>query len=251
MQGLRFLFTRCGNTVSGFTLSEVLITLGVIGVVAALTIPGLIANYQKRITVNRLKQTYSILKQAERRAMEDDNGPDTWDFSTSTSPYSNSVINYFVPYLTNVTYCTYDTKKHDKVTSSDGTFGLWTIWVKDAICLPNGAMIYAMEYGSNGRISGVNVYVDINGDALPNIFGKDVFELYIQNSAMNDKYYVTFCPNELSFCARSKLGSRFDNNREELLKMCKSKGGNNGSNSCGVLIKDNGWEIPGDYPVKF
>lgn len=32
----------------GFTLAEVLITLGIIGVVAALTMPSIIANYQKR-----------------------------------------------------------------------------------------------------------------------------------------------------------------------------------------------------------
>ena len=33
---------------NGFTLAEVLITLGIIGVVAALTIPALIGNYQKK-----------------------------------------------------------------------------------------------------------------------------------------------------------------------------------------------------------
>ena len=44
----------------GFTLAEVLITLGIIGVVAALTIPGLIINYKKARTVTVLKETYSI-----------------------------------------------------------------------------------------------------------------------------------------------------------------------------------------------
>ncbi len=34
----------------GFTLAEVLITLGIIGVVAAITIPSLITNYQKTVT---------------------------------------------------------------------------------------------------------------------------------------------------------------------------------------------------------
>ena len=32
----------------GFTLAEVLITLGIIGIVAALTIPTLVANYQNK-----------------------------------------------------------------------------------------------------------------------------------------------------------------------------------------------------------
>lgn len=44
-----------------FTLAEVLITIGVIGVVAAITIPSLVTSYQKRMTVNRLKGSYSKL----------------------------------------------------------------------------------------------------------------------------------------------------------------------------------------------
>lgn len=48
----------------GFTLAEVLITLGIIGVVAALTIPSLLSTYKKRVTATKLKQTYSILSTA-------------------------------------------------------------------------------------------------------------------------------------------------------------------------------------------
>ena len=36
-----------------FTLAEILITLGIIGVVAAMTIPTLITNYQKKQTVTK------------------------------------------------------------------------------------------------------------------------------------------------------------------------------------------------------
>ena len=48
----------------GFTLPEVLITLGIIGVVAALTIPNFIENYNKRATAVRLKKTYNTLATA-------------------------------------------------------------------------------------------------------------------------------------------------------------------------------------------
>ena len=42
----------------GFTLAEVLITLGIIGVVAAITIPNLIANQQKKAIVSQvMRQT--------------------------------------------------------------------------------------------------------------------------------------------------------------------------------------------------
>ena len=42
-----------------FTLAEVLITLGVIGVVAALTLPTLIKNHEKHVIETQLKKTYS------------------------------------------------------------------------------------------------------------------------------------------------------------------------------------------------
>src|SRR5574344_629312 len=51
-----------------FTLAEVLITLAIIGVVAALTIPTLIKNYQQKQYETQLKKTYSTLSQAFQSA---------------------------------------------------------------------------------------------------------------------------------------------------------------------------------------
>ena len=47
-----------------FTLAEVLITLAIIGVVAAMTIPTLMANYQQKVLNNQFKKTYAMLNQA-------------------------------------------------------------------------------------------------------------------------------------------------------------------------------------------
>lgn len=55
----------------GFTLAEVLITLGIIGVVAAMTIPTLIANAQKHSAVTGLIEADSIINQAIRSSMYD------------------------------------------------------------------------------------------------------------------------------------------------------------------------------------
>ena len=57
---------------AGFTLAEVLITLGIIGVVAAMTIPNLISNYSKHIVESNLKETYSILQQTLKFTEYDD-----------------------------------------------------------------------------------------------------------------------------------------------------------------------------------
>ena len=45
----------------GFTLAEVLITLGIIGIVAAMTMPALIANHQKQVAATAVKKMYSQL----------------------------------------------------------------------------------------------------------------------------------------------------------------------------------------------
>ena len=50
--------------IRAFTLAEVLITLAIIGVVAAMTIPTLIANYKEKALENQFKRSYAVLNQA-------------------------------------------------------------------------------------------------------------------------------------------------------------------------------------------
>lgn len=47
-----------------FTLAEVLVTLGIIGVVAALTMPTLMANHQKAVQKAQFKKAYSLFSNA-------------------------------------------------------------------------------------------------------------------------------------------------------------------------------------------
>ena len=52
----------------GFTLAEVLITLGIIGVVAAMTLPSVINKYRRNVVETRLAKFYSIMNQALARS---------------------------------------------------------------------------------------------------------------------------------------------------------------------------------------
>ena len=61
-----------------FTLAEVLITLGIIGVVAALTMPALIANHRKTVVETRLAKFYSTMNQAVIRAEVDFGDKKDW-----------------------------------------------------------------------------------------------------------------------------------------------------------------------------
>lgn len=58
-------------SVSGFTLAEVLITLGIIGIVAAMTLPVLTKKYQEVVLRNQFKKGYSMLSQAVIKAQSD------------------------------------------------------------------------------------------------------------------------------------------------------------------------------------
>lgn len=49
---------------SAFTLAEVLITLAIIGIVAAMTIPTLVSHYEQQVLNKQFKKTYSMLNQA-------------------------------------------------------------------------------------------------------------------------------------------------------------------------------------------
>lgn len=70
----------------GFTLAEVLITLGIIGIVAAITIPGLITKYRRSVVETKLKKFYSTMNQAIRHSIADNEDivfPDDLDKNSS------------------------------------------------------------------------------------------------------------------------------------------------------------------------
>ena len=68
---------------SAFTLAEVLITLGIIGVVAAMTIPTLVANYQEKQTVSKLIKAYAAITNAYTMAKAENGDLNTWGFAGS------------------------------------------------------------------------------------------------------------------------------------------------------------------------
>ena len=85
--------TKSGAHKCAFTLAEVLITLGIIGVVAALTLPSLIQKYQDQVLENQLKKTYSTISQGVQKAMADDgvsNFIDTELYQSCKSPEQKS-----------------------------------------------------------------------------------------------------------------------------------------------------------------
>ncbi len=95
------LFTSHLSRKFGFTLAEVLITLGIIGVVAAMTMPSLVQHYKKQAYSSKLKHFYSMMSQAVVMS-EISNGPaDSWD-KPDTDDFTQTqadTVQYFNKYL--------------------------------------------------------------------------------------------------------------------------------------------------------
>ncbi|MCM1339201.1 MAG: hypothetical protein NC191_05985 [Muribaculaceae bacterium] len=82
-----------------FTLAEILITIGIIGIVGALTIPGLIVRIQNRGYTERLKKTYSLISETTKLVIEDFGGePDSWAYASYVDSDSQDAANKNIIY---------------------------------------------------------------------------------------------------------------------------------------------------------
>lgn len=68
------------NYKTAFTLSEILISILIIGIVAALLIPAIIQKYTYKMTETRLARFYSLINQAISMSIIDNGAPETWDY---------------------------------------------------------------------------------------------------------------------------------------------------------------------------
>ena len=94
------LFSYSPHKRAAFTLAEVLITLGIIGVVAAMTIPTLITTHNKRVVETRLEKFYSSMNQAIRMAELDYGARELWFEDNSDRALQEAwVKKYIVPYM--------------------------------------------------------------------------------------------------------------------------------------------------------
>ncbi|MDE6139089.1 MAG: type II secretion system GspH family protein, partial [Candidatus Gastranaerophilales bacterium] len=92
-------------TYSGFTLAEVLITLGIIGIVAAMTIPTLMTKIQKQKLEAQLKETYSVIQQVMKSAEGDGANFQTAFQDGSNVPMKEWFEEFIQPHLKTETVC--------------------------------------------------------------------------------------------------------------------------------------------------
>ena len=164
---------RSHNDKYGFTLAEVLITLGIIGIVAALTLPNLNLNYRNKVLETQFKKQYNIIQQGVDYYYSKTLCSNTSCLSNTTSVYKAfkeivKVVNECTPSSRDVSFCFAKQKDYDYTDCQKKNSYVITESLDDyQIVLPDGALITF-----NMSIIGV----DINGkQKLPNALGYDVF----------------------------------------------------------------------------
>lgn len=166
---------------AAFTLAEVLITLGIIGVVVAMTMPSLIQNYQEKATVTKLKKCYSLVSQAYVSILNDEGGSDTLQAGDDLE-----MMEKFGKYLKYQKTCGRNKGCFPNVTYKSVTGNGYSKWEDDTTdrsraILTDGTLIMFNKsvITENENYIYAQIYVDINGFKGPNQLGRDFFYFYI------------------------------------------------------------------------
>ena len=164
----------------GFTLAEVLITLVIIGVVAAFTIPALINKTQKQETVAGVKKAYSTLQSSIHKMALDKDYPQG-DYSFITD--ANSFFDAFEKTVSTTKRCK---GSADCLPSAAKQLGGGNDPISNntnALITSDGVIYTFGDFDSS--VFGIldedkNAYigrfwVDVNGQKGPQTYGKDLF----------------------------------------------------------------------------
>ena len=252
---------------SAFTLAEVLITLGVIGIVAAMTMPSLIANYQKKVWVNQLKKSVSVLEQGFRKMLADegvDSLLDTKAWTDNTVSYNlcdylgagdclgieNGLKTYFKiskigddgSGSQDYSY-SYLNKKNQKL-----NWHTWIVFADGMTLFDSSFYVHSGMDCSDGidaqncKIAAADFKIDVNGQRGPNRIGRDIFGFILSTDgrlipfySLEDKKSYSGQANDYWRDDASKCGTPGKSDAEE-----KSDGF-----GCAARIIENGWEM--DY----
>ena len=216
---------------AAFTLAEVLITLAIIGVVAAITIPTLVMGYKKKVTEVNLLKSYSMINQALQLSSIDNGTVNTWDKNLSdisvyylTKEELTDWFNkYLKPYLRNANL----EENYRTITDSEGNP------VSEArvrVLLNNGVILQLQTkhpYDTGFIFDG--------GKTEEAGFNSFPFRFVEKNGYLRIEPY--------SFTSDDTMDTLKYADEYGCYEASRGKG-----MFCTKLIQENGWKIPEDYP---
>lgn len=220
-----------------FTLAEVLITLGIIGIVAALTIPGLVANHRKKVVTTRMQKFYSVMNQAVMLSIAENTHE---GFSAGREEISslgtdgNKIMNWYNQYLNKYIKTIKMTVIPDGILAAlpDGS-GFVIIYAGHTVFCP----VYEKCEKSLEKVKNQGLTLYTYG-----LDGKNTFGFFL-------------APNKLATYDVCWDGTREGAKKLTTPSCSFSDGSRYGCSDlhklCSKLIEIDGWEIKDDYPIKF
>ena len=215
-----------------FTLTELLMALTIVGVLAVLTVPILINNFQNRLFATQIKNMSATIEQLAQDELITHRTRDLMD--TDFGEPSKLLTD---GHFSIVKICTaedslkdcwkIEATGKDKVTYKTLNGGKNLTWSNCAptIVLKNGVMFCL---GMNSR--NLRIIVDVNGNDKPNIAGRDLFAFYL-----NSKGYLV----DYSYV------KNLDADKDTKIKNCKTGTANSTIHWCYGALVDNNWKM--DY----
>lgn len=176
-----------------FTLAEVLITLGIIGIVAAMTLPNLVAKHRLKVLHTQFLKTYSDLNNAAKR-FEVNNGITVYEHSLNGNSPSDTLKNFMSVFIgkkfsNGSVSSDYDDSTNGNLAykkvigytpkSLSGAEPKIQPCDKSIVTEEMGGRFFALDDGVTAYtptpVRGPKICVDINGRKGPNIYGYDWF----------------------------------------------------------------------------
>ena len=242
-----------------FTMAEVLITLGIIGIVAAMTIPNLMGAYRKKVVETELKKAFSVISQTIKMSEVYNENAAYWGYADISDAaerhkyykkfsdlyikpylkYTSTGIEVFKVYYSDGSYSNLSTSldKSPHYKLSDGLFLEFTPRVNEEHEKSNG-YVMIVYVGTTNRSK---------KDEL--IEGKNLFAFTVNVDDSSSK--VGLAPQWYLNWSCQKL----ENDRTTFINNCRKNqretSGVPSSIYCTYMIYCNNWEIPEDYPIKF
>lgn len=223
-----------------FTLAEVLITLGIIGIVAALVLPNAINTYQKHVTVNKLRIALQYFTTAIQEAINEysSDGKQIYIMDIATADTLSPIAEKYIdPYIKGAEKFMNIKESHIPISNANKTANSPISYYKfnksaAPMCTPKGFCYWLLAHTNNYTY----LIVDLNGPTGPNVMGRDVFAFDIASKYVPGKgrQYITLpqlyhLDNYSNLCNKTSTSSW------------------NGMTCASKIMYDN-WQIKDDYP---
>ncbi len=238
---------------TGFTLAEVLITLGIIGVVAALTLPGLLQEYANLVVGTKLKKFYSQINQAIRLSEAEYGDKKYWYSDTNSvttdsdgkpvagSSTAEKWFNKYIGSHMTIIKVSYDENALPTFYFKDGTaLKLMAASMQDTTMLKNMRdwtfytsypdkclKLYGNEETSRGKCSFQFIFAPEGEPDIADSQNRNLYKFHLNKGFEPYKY-------------------NWNGSYTNLKNKCK----NSNPEYCTALIQMNNWKIPKDYPFK-